>query len=69
MAARMIGRDTGAALYVPVRVLICEEARGRAVIVYDQPTSLLGQLRDETVLDVARMLDGKLSENATRAAE
>ncbi len=69
IASRMIGRHTGAALYVPLRVLIYEDERGRAVIAYDQPSSLLGQFRDEPVREVARMLDRKLGETAVKAAE
>jgi uncharacterized protein (DUF302 family) len=69
IASRMIGRHTAAALYVPLRVLIYEDERGRAVIAYDQPSSLLGQFRDERVREVARLLDRKLGEVATRAAE
>ena len=69
IASRMVGRHTAAALYVPLRVLIYEDKRGRAVIAYDQPSSLLGQFLDDPVLDVARMLDRKLGEVATRVAE
>ena len=69
IASRMIGRYTGVALYVPLRVLIYEDEHSRAVIAYDQPSSLLGQFRDEPVREVARMLDRKLGETAVRAAE
>jgi uncharacterized protein (DUF302 family) len=69
IAAKMIGAQTAAALYVPLRVLIYEDERGRAVISYDQPSSFLGQFGDALVLEVARTLDRKLGEIARRAAE
>jgi uncharacterized protein (DUF302 family) len=68
IASQMIGRHTDVSLYVPLRVLVYEDERGRAVIAYDQPSSILGQFRDEAVLNVARMLDQKLGEVATQAA-
>ncbi len=69
IASRLIGGHTGAALYVPLRVLIYEADQGRTVIAYDQPSSLLGQFGDEQVQQVARMLDRKLGEITTKAVE
>jgi uncharacterized protein (DUF302 family) len=54
---------------LPLQFLLYEDERGRAVIAYDQPSSLLGQFRDEPVPEVARMLDRKRGEVAARAAE
>jgi len=66
--SRIIGRHTAASLYLPLRVLVYEDERGRSAITYDQPSSLIGQFQDEQALDVARLLDGKLCEIASKAS-
>jgi uncharacterized protein (DUF302 family) len=68
IAARMIALDPAAALYVPLRVLVYEDARGVAHIAYDRPSGLLDALGNETVSEVARTLDRKIHELAATAA-
>ena len=59
IAAQMTSEGPIAGLYVPLRLLVYE-ADGRTLITYDQPSSLLSQLPDETIMRTARMLDDRL---------
>ena len=59
IAFRMTSRDSRAGLYVPLRLLIHEE-NGTTFVEYDEPSSLLGQLGDPEIDEVASMLDAKV---------
>ena len=56
----MTMHDVRAALYVPLSIVIYENANGVVVVDYDQPSSLLGQFGNQEILEVAESLDQKL---------
>ena len=59
-AERMTRHVLAAALYAPLRVVLYEDASGRAIFEYDLPSSLFGQFGDERVTEVGRELDAEL---------
>ncbi len=62
IAATMIRHDLGAALNVPVRVMIVEDpATRRTRLVYDLPSSLMARLGNEEDSAAALKLDEKLA--------
>lgn len=67
-ASRMTRHDIRASLYAPLRVLLYEDDRGRAVFEYDQPSSLFGQFGDGRVTAVGQELDDELKDVLLRAA-
>jgi len=60
IAMTMTMHDVRAALYVPLSIVIYENANGVVVVDYDQPSSLLGQFGNQEILEVAESLDQKL---------
>jgi hypothetical protein len=58
----------GAALYAPLRVVLYEDPRGRAIFEYDRPSSFFGQFGDERVAAVGRELEAELEAALTAAA-
>ena len=68
-ATRMTRREMPAALYAPLRVVLYENAAGRATFEYDRPSTLFGQFGDEQVTAVGRELDAELEQALRRAAE
>jgi hypothetical protein len=61
--------ELGAApLYVPLRVLVFEDAQGVTHVAYDCPSGLLATLGNEGVTEIARTLDRKIHELAEKAA-
>ncbi len=67
-ASLMSRHQLPAALYAPVRVLLYEDAEGRAVFEYDSPSSTFGQFKDADVDGVARELALHLQEVLQKAA-
>jgi uncharacterized protein (DUF302 family) len=61
IALQMVRHKFGVGLYVPLRILISEDAGGVTHLEYDLPSSLLEQFKDPEVDKVAHMLDEKLS--------
>lgn len=62
IAATMIRHNLGAALNVPVRAMIVEDAQTRRTrLVYDLPSSLMARLGSEEVDAAALRLDEKLA--------
>ena len=61
IALQMVRHKLGVGLYVPLRVLISEDAGGVTHLEYDLPSSLLRQFGDPEVDAVALMLDEKLN--------
>jgi len=61
IALQMVRHKFGAGLYVPLRVLVSEDAGGVTHVEYDLPSSLLDQFGDPEVNAVALMLDQKLN--------
>jgi uncharacterized protein (DUF302 family) len=59
-ASKMTKHQLPAALYAPFRVVLYEDAQGRAVFEYDKPSSLFGQFGDGEVAAVARGLDAAI---------
>jgi uncharacterized protein (DUF302 family) len=68
-ATRMTRRETPAALYAPLRVVLYENAAGRATYEYDRPSTLFGQFGDRQVTAVGRELDAEAERALRRAAE
>ena len=66
-AVEMTRHAIGAALYVPLRVLIYEADDGKTCIEYDWASSLFGQFGDERVDSMAASLDQKLEDLAATA--
>ncbi|QLE58179.1 DUF302 domain-containing protein [Nostoc sp. TCL26-01] len=62
IANQMFEVDPAVGLYVPLRLFVYEDVDGRTCVTYDQPSSLLGQLQNAEILEVAQMLDGKLAD-------
>jgi hypothetical protein len=58
-----------AVLYTPLRVVLFEDERGKAVFEYDKPSSVLGQFGDERVTEVGRDLDVELETALHKAAD
>ena len=61
-ASKMTRYQLPAALYAPFRVLLYEDANGRAVFEYDKPSLLFGQFGDEQVTTVAQGLDAAIAD-------
>lgn len=59
VAYSMTRHEIGVALYVPLRVLLYEDADGKAFIEFDRPSSLLNSF-GEKVKPIADALDRKL---------
>jgi hypothetical protein len=68
IALQMVKHQFSAGLYVPLRILISEDASGVTHVEYDLPSSLMGQFGDPEVDKVARMLDNKLNALITSSA-
>ena len=68
-ASRMTQHQLAAALYAPLRVVLYENAAGRAIFEYDRPSSLFGQFDDERLTAVARELDTAIERALRQAAE
>jgi hypothetical protein len=65
----MTRRETPAALYAPLRVVLYENAAGRATYEYERPSTLFGQFGDRQVTAVGRELDAEAERALRRAAE
>ena len=68
-ASKMTRYKLSAALYAPLRVVLFEDDRGKAVFEYDKPSSFFGQFGDERVTEVARYLDVELETALRKAAD
>jgi uncharacterized protein (DUF302 family) len=68
-AILMTQHRLGAALYVPLRVLVYEDESGEAVVEYDQPSSLVSQFGEDEVDKVGALLDSKLLNVLRRTVE
>ncbi|MBD2361377.1 DUF302 domain-containing protein [Anabaena minutissima FACHB-250] len=62
IANQMFEQDPAVGLYVPLRLFVYENFDGKTYVTYDKPSSLLGQLQNEEILQVAQMLDRKLED-------
>jgi hypothetical protein len=68
LAARMVEHNPAVLLYVPLQLLVYEDAQGATQLAYDKPTSLLSQFNNQRIVTVARMLDEKMEDLVTKAA-
>ena len=68
-ASKMTRYQLSAALYAPLRVVLFEDERGKAVFEYDKPSSFFGQYGDERVAEVGRYLDAALEAALRKAAD
>jgi uncharacterized protein (DUF302 family) len=66
-AVRMTQHDIRAGLYAPLRVLLYEDAEGKTCVEYDRPSSLFGQFGNDSVTEVAAMLDHELEQLVAEA--
>jgi uncharacterized protein (DUF302 family) len=66
-AVRMTQHDIRAGLYAPLRVLLYEDAEGKTCVEYDRPSSQFGQFGNDSVTEVAAMLDQKLEQLVAEA--
>jgi uncharacterized protein (DUF302 family) len=66
IAATMLQHDVGAALNVPVRLVVYEDRDGRTRLGYDRPSSLMDRLGNLKLRAAARQLDAKLAALAER---
>ncbi len=66
IAATMLLHDIGAALNVPVRLVIYEGTDGHTRLGYDRPSSLVERLGNPELNAAARKLDAKLAALAER---
>jgi uncharacterized protein (DUF302 family) len=61
IAVTMLKHDIRVGLNVPVRLMIYETKAGEVRLGYDQPSSLMSQLRNPDVTAAAEKLDAKLA--------
>ena len=62
-------QDHGVGLYVPLRLFVYTDQSGTTHVAYDKPSTLLSQFHNEKIGMVAQMLDQKLNDLATMAAQ
>jgi hypothetical protein len=67
-AERMTRHRLAADLYAPLRIILHEDERGRAVFGYDLPSSLFSQFGDERVAKTGREFDEELKQVLMTAA-
>lgn len=56
-------------LYVPLRVFVYNDGNGKTFIAYDKPSTLLSQYRNDKIAMVGQMLDQRLHDLVTMAAQ
>ncbi len=56
-------------LYVPLRIFVYSDERGKTHVSYDKPSTLLAQFGNPKLEMIAQMLDQKLNGLATVAAQ
>jgi uncharacterized protein (DUF302 family) len=66
-ASKMTRHQLAAAQYAPFRVVLYEDAEGRAVFEYDKPSSLFGQFGDPAVTLIAEGLDRAIERAISQA--
>ena len=66
---QLFEQDQAVGLYVPLRVAVYTDAKGKTHVEYDRPSSVLGQFKNEHIAMVGRMLDEKLEGLASMAAK
>src|SRR5262249_29885016 len=67
-AVQMTRHNVAAGLYAPLRLLVYEDESGKAIVEYDQQSSLFGQFGDERITEVAEMLNRRMEALVAAAA-
>ena len=60
MGKKLFSADRAVGLYVPVRIFVYEGSDGHAYVTYEKPSAALGQLNNQQVSMMAKMLDMKI---------
>ena len=66
LANRMYDQRAAVGLYAPLRALIYEDEKGTCHFTYEKPSTVLEQFSDDEIRAVARLLDQKMEQLATR---
>lgn len=66
---QLFEQSHGVGLYVPLRVFVFNDEHGKTNIAYDKPSTLLGHFDNEKIAMIGQMLDQKLGDLATMAAQ
>jgi uncharacterized protein (DUF302 family) len=66
---QLFEQDEAVGLYVPLRVAVYTDAKGKTHVQYDRPSSVLGQFKNEHITMVGRMLDERIAGLASMAAK
>ncbi len=66
---QLFEQDHGVGLYVPLRVFVFTDEKGKTYVSYDKASAQLGQFENEKVKMVAQMLDQKLEGLASMAVQ
>lgn len=66
---KLFEQDHAVGLYVPLRVFVFTDETGKTHVSYDKASAQLGQFKNEKVKMVAQMLDKKLENLASMAAQ
>ena len=66
---QLFEQSHGVGLYVPLRVFVFSDEQGKTHVAYDKPSTLLGQFQNEKIGMIGQMLDQKLGDLATMAAQ
>ena len=68
-ALKMTRHQLSAGLYLPLRVVLFEDEKGKGVFEFDRPSSLLSHYGDERVAEVGRRVEAVLESALRKAAE
>jgi len=66
---KLFGQNEAVGLYIPLRVFVYNDAKGKTFVAYDKPSSILSQFDSAEIGMVAKMLDEKLDGLTSMAAK
>ncbi len=66
---QLFEQNHGVGLYVPLRLFVFEDAQGKTHLAFDKPSAVLTQFESQKLSTIAQMLDQKLEDLATMAAQ
>ena len=66
---QLFEQNHGVGLYVPLRLFVYTDQDGKTHVAYDKPSTLLGQFGNEKIGMISQMLDQKIDNLATMAAQ
>lgn len=67
IANQMMEENPGVGLYVPLRLFVYDDYDGKTHVVYDKPSSLLGQFPNQKISKIMQIIDQKFEEMVNRA--